>query len=68
MKRRESTSVTTGLGFADVLTIVFIVLKLTGVINWSWWWVLSPVWIGVIIIAVVLAVLFIVTVASERRR
>ena len=68
MKRRESTSVTTGLGFADVLTIAFIVLKLTGVINWSWWWVLSPVWIGVIIVAVVLSVLFIVTVASERRR
>lgn len=30
------------VGFIGLLTIVFIVLKLTGVISWSWWWVLSP--------------------------
>ncbi|UWJ04752.1 hypothetical protein CUB19_gp34c [Stenotrophomonas phage CUB19] len=35
-----------GIGFGGLLTIVFIVLKLTGYINWSWWWVLSPLWIG----------------------
>lgn len=40
----------TGLGFLEVLTIVFIVLKLTNVITWSWWWVLSPIWILLIII------------------
>ena len=34
-----------GLTFVDVLLLVFIVLKLCGVINWSWWWVLSPIWI-----------------------
>jgi hypothetical protein len=34
--------------FLDVLLIVFIVLKLCGVIAWSWWWVLSPIWIGVL--------------------
>ena len=28
----------------DVVTIVFVVLKLCGVIDWSWWWVLSPMW------------------------
>ena len=33
-------------GFCGILTIVFIVLKLTKVIAWSWWWVLSPLWIG----------------------
>ena len=31
--------------FCDVLLIVFVVLKLVGVINWSWWWVLAPFWI-----------------------
>jgi len=31
--------------FALVLTLVFIVLKLTDQIDWSWWWVLSPLWI-----------------------
>lgn len=36
-----------GIGFAGLLTIVFIVLKLIGTISWSWWWVLSPIWISV---------------------
>jgi len=35
-----------GIGFAGLLTIVFVVLKLTGVIAWSWWWVLAPLWVG----------------------
>ena len=34
-----------GIGFLGVLTIVFITLKLTGNIGWSWWWVLAPIWI-----------------------
>lgn len=38
-----------GLGLVSVLTIVFVVLKLTGVIAWSWVWVLSPLWIGFIL-------------------
>ena len=38
-----------GIGFAGALTIVFIVLKLVGTINWSWWWVLSPMWILIIL-------------------
>jgi len=31
-----------------MLTLIFIVLKLTGNIDWSWWWVLSPIWISVL--------------------
>ena len=34
-----------GIGFCSLLTIAFIVLKLTKVINWSWIWVLAPLWI-----------------------
>ena len=41
----SKTSSSKGIGFAGLLTIVFIVLKLTSTIDWSWWWVLSPVWI-----------------------
>lgn len=37
------------MGFVGTLTIVFIVLKLVGVIAWSWVWVLSPLWIGFLI-------------------
>lgn len=46
-----------GIGFCGLLTIAFIVLKLCGVINWSWIWVLAPLWIGwgLILIALVIA-------------
>ena len=37
--------------FIPALTVLFIALKLCEVISWSWWWVLSPMWIGVILIA-----------------
>lgn len=39
-----------GIGFTGLLTIVFIVLKLTKYIDWSWWWVLSPIWIPVALV------------------
>ena len=39
-----------GIGFAGLLTIVLIVLKLLGKIDWSWWWVLSPMWISILIV------------------
>lgn len=38
-----------GIGFTGVLTVAFIVLKLCGVIKWSWLWVLSPIWISAIL-------------------
>lgn len=33
-----------GIGFLGLLTLIFITLKLCSVINWSWWWVLLPLW------------------------
>ena len=41
-----------GIGFCGVLAIVFIVLKLVGVINWSWIWVLSPIWLPIALVIV----------------
>ena len=58
MSKEESMTVrTAGITFLDLLTIVFVVLKLCGKIDWSWWWVLSPLLIptGLLVIAVVLA-------------
>lgn len=37
-----------GYGIFEILLIIFVVLKLTGNIEWSWWWVLSPGWIFII--------------------
>ena len=48
-----------GLGFCAVLAIVFIVLKLVDKIDWSWWWVLSPIWIPIaffFLIAIVITI------------
>lgn len=53
--RRNSMSTESssgGIGFLGLLTIVFIVLKLTKVISWSWIWVLAPLWIPVLIFLV----------------
>lgn len=53
MKNNNNAS-TGGLGFCSVLTLIFIVLKLLKVITWSWWWVLSPLWIGFLIGVVII--------------
>ena len=45
-----------GIGLVGLLTIVFTVLKLTRVITWSWWWVLSPMWISIPLLIVVLII------------
>lgn len=49
-----------GIGFVGLLTVVFIVLKLCGVIKWSWLWVISPVWIslGVTVLFIVGAIVY----------
>jgi hypothetical protein len=39
-----------GIGFCGMLTIVFVVLKLTNIISWSWWWIFAPLWIPAILI------------------
>lgn len=48
---------TVGIGFVDALTLLFIALKLTGHITWSWLWVLSPIWISFSFIAVICLVI-----------
>lgn len=48
-----------GIGFTGLLTIAFIVLKLLKVINWSWVWVLSPLWL-LLVLAIVLIIVYIV--------
>lgn len=49
-----------GLGLCGVLTIVFIVLKLVGVISWSWLWVLCPLWINSLLTIAILIIVAII--------
>jgi len=54
--KENSTHVSGSISFAGLLTIVLITLKLTGHIDWSWIWVLSPLWIGLVITLVIIGV------------
>jgi len=47
-------------GWLGLLTVAFIVLKLTGIIEWSWWWVLSPVWISVALAVLLIVISYII--------
>lgn len=48
-----STKIFSPFDFVDALAILFIALKLCGVIDWSWWWVLSPLWIDFIVVMII---------------
>ncbi len=56
-----------GIGIVGILTIVFVVLKLVGVIDWSWWWVLSPLWISAALGVVIFLILLVTFKAIGRR-
>jgi len=58
MSNSTSSTSSGGVGFGSLLTIVFIVLKLLGKITWSWWWVLSPIWISVLFVIALIIILF----------
>lgn len=60
MEKKYSAS--SGIGLFEVLGVVFIVLKLCGVIDWSWWWVTAPIWIPIVLVFVIIAILFVVRV------
>ena len=54
----NTTSSGGGIGFTGLLTVLFVGLKLTGYITWSWWWVLSPIWICAGLVLAFFAVVF----------
>ena len=60
VNNNETTARSSGIGFLGLLTIVFIALKLTGFINWSWWWVLAPLWGGLAFVVGIFIIVFIV--------
>jgi hypothetical protein len=69
----SSTSSSGGIGFAGLLTILFIGLKLTDNIDWSWVWVLSPLWIsfalfGVFVVTFGIGALIAALISTRSRR
>ena len=66
MKNNRSSNNASGLGLGTILTIVFVILKLCGVINWAWIWVLSPLWISAAI--TIILIIFVIVVAKIKER
>jgi uncharacterized protein (DUF983 family) len=60
----NSSSSSSGIGFPGLLTVLFIGLKLTGHITWPWVWVLSPLWISLLIGLTILAIVFIIALVN----
>ena len=54
------------IGFLGLLTLVFIVLKLTHYIDWSWVWVLSPLWLGWLSLPAILFVLALIGICKAK--
>jgi hypothetical protein len=60
MKETQKTQTTGGIGFCGCLAILFIALKLCDKIDWSWLWVLAPLWGPVALVLVAIVIVFIV--------
>jgi len=54
-----------GIGFSGALFLVFLVLKLTKHITWSWWWVASPLWLPFVFVLVIVVIAAIVLIIKE---
>lgn len=57
-----------GMGLGSVLFVVFLVLKLTDHIDWSWWWVTSPLWISGLIGVLVVLLVFLFQFIHDRKQ
>ena len=61
-EEKSSSGSSAGIGFTGLLQLVFITLKLCGVINWPWKYVLIPLWIDIAVVVVILLVVMILAI------
>lgn len=61
----STTIKSSGINFFGLLTVLFIGLKLTHYIDWSWWWVLSPLWGPFVLVFGIFALVFVGFVLGE---
>lgn len=64
MKDKIKVELDTGTLFLELMFLMFLGLKIAGLINWSWWWVFAPVWVPLLLVVVVIGVAFIIAVIS----
>lgn len=65
--KREDAQTSSGLSLPVVVFVVFLILRLSGVISWSWWWVTSPLWIVAAII-VAITILYVAVFTYRYRK
>ncbi len=65
MNKKKSVSVEIGPGFYGCLGILFIGLKLTGYITWSWFWVLSPLWMPLALLVFLVMLVAVLEAATK---
>ncbi len=63
--RRRNNTIYYGINFWELLTIVFIILKATGTITWSWWLVLAPIWVPIVLV-ILFIIIFVLYGISSR--
>ena len=64
MSNKNSGS-SSGVGFFGLMFLIFMTLKLTGYITWSWWWVTAPLWGGFAIILLIVLLVILITNLNE---
>jgi hypothetical protein len=67
----KSTARYPGIGFFTILFLIFLTLKLTGHIDWSWWWITAPLWGYVAVFAVIvfiMGILFVLSTLMEKKK
>ena len=67
-RKERQMSTSSRIGAMGLLGVAFVVLKLTGVINWSWWLVTLPFWGGLALVIVILLIVLAVFVIKEMRK
>lgn len=62
----SSSSSSSGIGVLGLLGVAFVVLKLCGVIAWSWWWVTAPFWGGFLLFLIVCGILLLLALWASK--
>jgi ABC-type antimicrobial peptide transport system permease subunit len=68
-KMNDKKATTGGLGIGTILFLIFLTLKLAEVgpvAKWSWWWVISPLWIPFALIGVIVSIVFVIAVIAHK--